>query len=560
MSALSEKKLNEIFVASGLLVKEDIKKALEDAKERDIAIESAIADLGVITDDQAGRLVADNYGVPFVDLTKEDIDIKAITDIPEIVARSQGVFAYGWKDKTRKVAMVNPKNLEMVDWLGKRTGDELAVAYTTPRMLQEALRVYGKTIIQKLRSLVEKYESMAESGNLEGDEEISVEILDLVLDYAYDSAASDIHIEPREQTIAVRYRIDGVMHDVINLPKQMGELLVSRVKILSRLRTDEHYAAQDGKMRKRLDSETVDIRVSIVPIVDGEKVVMRLLASFGRSLTLERLGFTGEDLEKVKRAAKKSYGMLLATGPTGSGKTTTMYGVLRILNKPDVNIQTIEDPVEYDIEGVNQIQVNSKTELTFARGLRSIVRQDPDIIMVGEIRDNETAGIAVNAAMTGHLVLSTLHTNNAATTLPRLTDMDIEPFLIASSINVIIAQRLVRMICRSCILSYELEASAILTSIPKSLAEKYFGKRKRVQMYRGKGCPVCNMSGYSGRSGIFEVIEMTDNIRSLVTKQATASEIEQQAIKEGMTTMFEDGIRKALQGVTTIEEVLRVIR
>ncbi|EKD33469.1 MAG: hypothetical protein ACD_76C00023G0004 [uncultured bacterium] len=427
-------------------------------------------------------------------------------------------------------------------------------------MLQEALRVYGKTIIQKLRSLVEKYESMAESGNLEGDEEISVEILDLVLDYAYDSAASDIHIEPREQTIAVRYRIDGVMHDVINLPKQMGELLVSRVKILSRLRTDEHYAAQDGKMRKRLDSETVDIRVSIVPIVDGEKVVMRLLASFGRSLTLERLGFTGEDLEKVKRAAKKSYGMLLATGPTGSGKTTTMYGVLRILNKPDVNIQTIEDPVEYDIEGVNQIQVNSKTELTFARGLRSIVRQDPDIIMVGEIRDNETAGIAVNAAMTGHLVLSTLHTNNAATTLPRLTDMDIEPFLIASSINVIIAQRLVRMICRSCILSYELEASAILTSIPKSLAEKYFGKRKRVQMYRGKGCPVCNMSGYSGRSGIFEVIEMTDNIRSLVTKQATASEIEQQAIKEGMTTMFEDGIRKALQGVTTIEEVLRVIR
>ena len=342
-----------------------------------------------------------------------------------------------------------------------------------------------------------------------------------------------------------------------------SEMCIRDRKILSKLRTDEHRAAQDGRMEFTTENEKVDVRVSIIPISDGEKVVMRILSEKSRQFKLSELGLEKGDLEKVQRNFKKPYGMILATGPTGSGKTTTLYAILKMLNSREVNISTIEDPIEYDIEGVNQIQANPKTNLTFAKGLRSILRQDPDIIMVGEIRDEETAGIAINAAMTGHLVLSTLHTNDAPTTLPRLLDMQIEPFLIASTVNVAIAQRLVRKIHQGCVESYIPKADelkSIIGSIGKERAEKIGAHKKGFRLYRGKGCKLCNQTGYEGRIGIFEVLEMTEKIRQLVMKRANSDEIRQEALAAGMTSMLDDGLNKVVKGVTSIEEVVRVTK
>ena len=386
-----------------------------------------------------------------------------------------------------------------------------------------------------------------------------IKIVDTLLQQAYQDRASDLHLEPLEEKTTVRFRIDGILYDIIDLPKDIHDLLITRLKIMAKMRTDEHQAAQDGRFEIMLDSEKVDIRVSIIPISDGEKAVLRLLSRAGRELSLEELGLKGQDFKKLKENIRRPYGMILATGPTGSGKTTTLYAILKILNTREVNIATIEDPVEYSIIGINQIQVNPKTNLTFAEGLKSIIRQDPNIIMVGEIRDEETAGIATNAAMTGHLVLSTLHTNNAATTLPRLLDMKVEPYLISSTVNIAIAQRLVRKICMSCIESYQPAEEELENLREKINLNKILNKNhKKLVLYRGKGCPMCHQTGYRGRIGIFEVLEMKENIKDLVMKNANAGEIEKQAITNGMTTIFEDGIQKALTGITTIEEVLRV--
>jgi type II secretory ATPase GspE/PulE/Tfp pilus assembly ATPase PilB-like protein len=388
-------------------------------------------------------------------------------------------------------------------------------------------------------------------------------MVNLLLQYGYDSKASDIHIEPYEKKILVRFRIDGVMHDVLDIPKEFLDLILTRIKILARLRTDEHRTSQDGKLRFKSDGERVDVRVSIIPITQGENVVMRLLSAKNRQFTLKDLGLGKNDMKKVNRSIKHPHGMILVTGPTGSGKTTTLYAVLRMLNRRDIHISTIEDPVEYDIEGVSQIQVNMKTDLSFAKGLRSLVRQDPDIIMVGEIRDEETAGIAVNSALTGHLVLSTLHTNDAATTLPRLLDMDIEPFLVSSTVNVAIAQRLIRKICNKCKVSYTLNAEEVkildANSAVKEICKiKGYTDLKKMRLYKGKGCKVCGETGYHGRIGVFEILEMTEEIKQLIVKRATSDEILTLAKKQGMTTMLEDGIEKVLNGDTSIEEVLRV--
>jgi type II secretory ATPase GspE/PulE/Tfp pilus assembly ATPase PilB-like protein len=330
---------------------------------------------------------------------------------------------------------------------------------------------------------------------------------------------------------------------------------------LSKLRTDEHRSAQDGKIRADMGDKKLDIRISIVPVIEGEKIVMRLLSERVHQVGLEDLGFASDDLVKLKKEYAKPYGMILATGPTGSGKTTTLYGILKILNRREVNISTIEDPVEYDIEGVNQIQVNPKTNLTFAAGLRSILRQDPNIIMVGEIRDEETAEIAINSAMTGHLVLSTLHTNDAPTALPRFLEMGIEPFLVASTVNIIIAQRLVRKICSQCIISESITAEDLKKKFPPALIDRYFGaEKKEIRIYHGKGCKTCSDTGYAGRVGIFEVLVVTEMIRDLIMKRANADQVRALAITEGMQTMIEDGIRKVLAGITTLEEVIRVTR
>ena len=416
---------------------------------------------------------------------------------------------------------------------------------------------------EAVKKEVEKEESKTggsdavKSELLKAPTELSIiKLVDSLVQAAFLARASDIHIDPGEKQIAVRFRIDGVLHDFYVLPKTIQQEVISRIKVLSGLRTDEHQTAQDGRFRLTFDTVNVDVRVSIAPTYYGENCVMRLLADQAASFTLESLGFQGRDLDVLKRNMKKPYGMILATGPTGSGKTTTLYTVLKMLNTKDVSIITIEDPVEYSIDGIEQIQVNSRTGLSFASGLRSILRQDPNIVMVGEIRDEETAGIAVNAALTGHLLLSTLHTNDAATTLPRLLDMKIEPFLIASTVNIAIGQRLVRKICEGCKAKKAVSAEDLKT-LAGVLPPKLLESAKT--FYYGEGCVKCDHSGYKGRVGIHEVMEIDDEVRMALMKNADASEIKRIALKNGMTTMVEDGFRKALEGVTTIEEVLRVI-
>ncbi len=558
---LSSKTLTTLLVESGFLTPEQFASAEKELVSGERTIEHVLIDRGLLTDDEVGRLFADAYGVKFVDLRKTEVDPKAVIGISEVVAKKQGVISYGWKDGRRLVAVLDPQNLELIALLEKKFGEVLDVAYTTPGSLADALSFYSSDTHRLVNELAETFQTQAAGGGKgKPIEDLLVQIVQKVLEYGYDNNASDIHIEPHEHETLVRYRIDGVLHDVFHLPKSLHELMTARVKILSNLRTDEHFAAQDGKFRARFGSEKTDVRVSVLPIVEGEKLVLRLLSEKGRTFTLESLGFGKKDLERVMAAAQKPYGMILSTGPTGSGKTTSMYAVLKILNQRDVNIATIEDPVEYDVDGINQIQVNARTNLTFAAGLRSIVRQDPDIIMVGEIRDAETAGISVNAAMTGHLVLSTLHTNDAATALPRLFDMSVEPFLIASSVNVIIGQRLVRKICKSCIVSRSLDVSAYKLSIPPAVFKTYFKDKTSTRAFYGKGCNVCHQSGFVGRIGIFEVLEVSDRIRELITHRANAADIAKAAVEEGMTTMLEDGMRKVAEGVTSIEEILRVVR
>ena len=400
-----------------------------------------------------------------------------------------------------------------------------------------------------------------------------IRIVDTLLKHAILESASDIHIEPDEKEVHVRYRIDGVLHDAMTLPHDVAAGIVARIKVLSNLKLDEHRLPQDGRFKIQNDEYKISFRVSMLPVFDGEKIVMRLLDESSKGLTLEKMGLTGTALEAVHREINKPNGMILVTGPTGSGKTTTLYTVMDILNTPEVNISTVEDPVEYRMPRVNQTQINPKVGMTFAAALRSLLRQDPDIIMVGEIRDQETLEIAMHAAMTGHLVLSTLHTNSAAATLPRMLDMGAEPFLIASTVNVIVAQRLIRRLCVECRKAYTLDKKEV-ESLGKSydidaifeylkndpVGKKFIEKAKNweeITMYKPVGCDQCGGEGYRGRNGIYEVLPMDTDIRKLVTQAATTEDLENQAKKNGMSTMAEDGFLKIIQGITSLEEVMR---
>lgn len=405
--------------------------------------------------------------------------------------------------------------------------------------------------IKSLKQLVEA------QVNLSFEKISIINLVDLFVEYAYSSRASDIHIEPSKDDVRVRYRIDGLLYDMFEAGKLKRELhpeIVSRIKVLSGLRTDEHLLPQDGRFRVKIeDFGDVDVRVSIIPTYYGENAILRVLAGT-QNFGIKDLGFSVKDLRKIQNAISKPYGMILANGPTGSGKTTTLYTILKELNHADVSIITIEDPIEYSLDGTTQIQTNSEVGLTFAAGLRSILRQDPNIIMVGEIRDEETASIAVNAALTGHLVLSTLHTNDSATTFPRLLDMGVPSFLVASTVNVAIGQRLVRMLCQNCRVERALNADEV-----KSLQEILPSVSPRMKFSAPKGCPECNGSGYTGRFGIHEVIEVNDEVRELIMKHGNAKEIKEAAVRNGMTTMIDDAIEKASKGLTSIEEILRVV-
>ncbi len=560
---LSVEQLKKLLVAPGHISEADFEAAAREAETKEKSLEDVLVSTDLIEDEQLGQLVAEEFGYKLLNLKREKVDEDVFHRIPPLVARSREVVAIGREKLGVRVGMTNPGDLETRHLVEKRLGEKVVPYYLTKSDLEIALLRYRISLKEEFEELLEHLHDPELSR--EEKDKIIVKMVDMLLEHGYENKASDIHIEPREEEIAVRFRIDGILHEVLTMPKEFADLILTRLKILAKLRTDEHRAAQDGKFIYHSPQEAVDVRISVVPITHGENVVMRLLSAQGRKFSLHDLGFSDTDLEKLERAIQKPHGMILVTGPTGSGKTTTLYALLKVLNREEVHIATIEDPVEYDLEGVSQIQVNPRTNLTFAKGLRAIVRQDPDIIMVGEIRDPETAGIAINSAMTGHLVLSTLHANDAATTLPRLLDMGIEPFLVASTINVIVAQRLVRIICEACKVSYEpsAEEKKLLEFEPallKIFEQKGYRNLEHVLFYKGIGCKVCGQTGYAGRIGIFEVLEMGEEVRALVVKRAPSDEIMNVAIRNGMVTMLHDGIGKVLGGVTTLQEVLRVTK
>ena len=534
-------------------------KTLDDlvtfTRDARISLQDAAIEKDVLTDEKLGLLISGYIKFPFISLSKITIPENVFRIVPERLARKYKVIAFARDTDGIKLAMSNPTDLHFQEMIIKKTGQRVTPYLATERDIQNTLAVYRKDLKKSFDELLQS--EISKNASSIGDAPIA-KIVDLLITYAYRDKASDIHIEPEEKDLLIRFRIDGILHDVLYLDKKLHERILTRIKILSRLRTDEHLSAQDGKIRLVVDEDNLDLRVSIIPLTEGENAVLRLLSSHYRQFSLLDLGMNERDLKKVTTAIDKSNGMILSTGPTGSGKTTTIYALLKILNTREKNITTIEDPVEYKIQRVNQIQVNVKTNLTFADGLRSILRQDPNIIFVGEIRDSETAGIAVNAALTGHLVVSTLHTNDAATALPRLIDMKVEPFLVATTVSIIVAQRLVRKICESCKMQITVKRSDIEKNISKEMIRKYFFTIEDIAIYKGRGCKVCHFTGYLGRIGIFEVLEITDKIRELITEKNDSNIIAQRAFEEGMTTMLDDGLDKIIKGITTFEEVLRV--
>ena len=544
----------------GIIDEKKLTLAFEESKAKSSSFQEILLTNDLISDTDLGNTVAELLNVPFIELATIKIPSNLIYLIPENYARTHNVIAFEENDGEIKIAMVNPSESPIVKpFIEQKAQKKVSVFYATQRDFEKALKIYKQNLQRSYDEMLR--EQMGNIGKDGVSEEAPIErIVDILIEYAYDNGASDIHIEPEKEGSVVRFRIDGIMQEVLLFTQEIDKQVISRIKFLSKLRTDEHLSAQDGKIQTRIENEDLDIRVSIVPIVHGEKCVMRLLSARYRQFGLSDLGMSDTDLNKVMDASNKPYGMILSTGPTGSGKTTTMYSILKILNTKERNIATIEDPIEYEIAGLNQIQVNPKTNLTFAEGLRSILRQDPNIIYVGEIRDDETADIAVNSAMTGHLVLSTLHTNDSATALPRLLDMNIEPFLVASTVNIVIAQRLVRKICERCKVSKMEKMSELEKHFDKKLLQKYFRSSQEARIYIGKGCPVCRNTGYSGRIGIFEILLLSEKIKDLIVAKNDSQKIMQQAVIEGMTTMTEDGLFKVQQGLTTIEEILRATR
>ncbi|MFZ2300210.1 MAG: ATPase, T2SS/T4P/T4SS family [Candidatus Moraniibacteriota bacterium] len=574
--------LKEFLLDSNLVPREKVEEAAAEAMKDKKNLGALLLEKKLIQEAELQKVYAYILGIPFVDLSKETISIDILQIVPELIAKKYNIVSFEKTGANLKVAMLNPEDLQTIDFIKKKTGLKIVPCLTTRESIQTALHQYEKSLKAEFGDILTgDIKPDGESRDEENLEQVAaglpiIRIVDTLLKHAILESASDIHIEPDEKEVHVRYRIDGVLHDAMTLPKDVAAGIVARIKVLSNLKLDEHRLPQDGRFKIQNDEYKISFRVSMLPVFDGEKIVMRLLDETSKGLTLEKMGLTGPALEAVHREINKPNGMILVTGPTGSGKTTTLYTVMDILNTPEVNISTVEDPVEYRMPRVNQTQINPKVGMTFAAALRSLLRQDPDIIMVGEIRDQETLEIAMHAAMTGHLVLSTLHTNSAAATLPRMLDMGAEPFLIASTVNVIIAQRLVRRLCVECRKAYTLDAKEI-ESLGKSydidgifkylkndpVGKKFVEKAKdwsEITLYKPVGCDQCGGEGYKGRNGIYEVLPMDTDIRKLVTQAATTEDLENQAKKNGMSTMSEDGFLKIVQGITSLEEVMRATK
>jgi type IV pilus assembly protein PilB len=596
--ALVEKLLKD----SGKVTDEQLKALKVQEKADKKPLQDLALKANLVSDRDLTKLYADEIEVPLIELNAKEIKKDILNILPERIARQYKAIVFGVDENdTKLIAMEDPDDIQALNFLQKQLGNNIRVYITMSTLLQAALDQYrGDNINNELTKVIsdgdeDMIEEEVDENDLAEDSPIA-QTVNLIIEYGIKSSASDIHIEPRENFVIVRYRIDGLLREANKLPRKLLGALVSRIKILSNLKIDEHRAPQDGRFKIQIGSGLYALRVSTLPIVDGEKVVMRILNESSKAADLIELGFWGYSLEVLQHSIIQPHGMILVTGPTGSGKSTTLFSVLSMLNTPNVNISTVEDPVEYRIPGVNQTQVNPIAGMTFTNGLRALLRQDPNIIMVGEIRDGETAELGVQAALTGHLVFSTLHTNNAATCLPRLLEMNIEPFLIASTVRAVVGQRLVRRLCAECRESYapednelkqlartfkldsesikrvhELEQQALTGGVgkpannaksEKSLATGELSTTastvRRLWRPHEDGCAACNHSGYKGRIGIYEVLNNTEKIQRQIISNSTSEELQNTAIDEGMLTMQVDGFIKALRGETSIAEILRV--
>jgi len=568
MLQIPPQKLKEFLVNEGLITAQDFDALLEEAKRMEQNVADLLISRGFITSDYFYNLLARHFRVEKADLGVRAIDENILKKVPEDLARQKKAVVFAEEaGGVLALAMEDPSDLETIEFFERRLKAKIKSYLATPEDLNRVFALYGRQLALNFKAIIEENIRASLRSKVGTIEEAAkdlpmVAIIDNLISYAASLRASDIHIEILEDAILIRFRVDGILHEVIRIPKQVHSAIVARIKLLGGLKIDEHLKPQDGRFRYKVGAGTLDIRVSVIPIFYGEKVEMRLLPSTQKPLSLEEVGLLEDMRRIIEENIKKTYGMVLVCGQTGSGKTTTLYSILNILNQPEVNIVTIEDPIEYDMKYINQTQINSLAGITFATGLRSILRQDPNIIMVGEIRDEETAEISVHSALTGHLLLSSLHTNDAATAVPRLIDMKIASFLVAAVLNVIIAQRLVRRICLDCIESFPIEPE-LRESLQKQLKEANLYSKLGVpkSLYRGRGCSACNQSGYRGRMGIFELLEVDEEIRKLIINPSFSLDaLSDAAKKKNMITMFEDGLRKAETGLTTIEEVMRVIR
>lgn len=589
---VSDETVEKLLKQGGIVNDSQLDELKTLAKRSKQSLQETVIDQKVVSDEKLTKMIGELIDVPFVRIEPKDILDDVLKKIPEHIARQYNVVLFAINDDgSLSLAMEDPDDVQALNFIQKEIGYNTKVFLATKSNILDCLENYRGDMNDELDEVISvQKDASAEDQNVSQDDFAEnspiAQTVNLLLEYAIKSNASDIHIEPREDYVQIRYRIDGVLKEVNKLPRNVHGALVSRIKILSNLKIDERRVPQDGRFKIKVSGKQYALRVSTLPIADGEKVVMRILDESNQAISLDKLGYWGLSLATVKDAMAQPNGMILVTGPTGSGKSTSLFSILSELNTPDVNISTIEDPVEYKIPGVNQTQTNAKAGMTFASGLRALLRQDPNIIMVGEIRDGETANLGVQAALTGHLVFSTLHTNNAATCLPRLLDMGIEPFLIASTVKAVIGQRLVRRLCMNCRQEYvpnaeELSYIVQMFSLKQgsiqrlhelegqAFADKIGGDTpmgstdvtiQRLWRPNPEGCDECNHVGFKGRVGIYEVLGISVPIQKMITANATSNDIQEQAISEGMVTMQTDGLIKSLRGVTTIEEVLRATR
>jgi type II secretory ATPase GspE/PulE/Tfp pilus assembly ATPase PilB-like protein len=542
---ISDEKIAEILMKGSYLEKSDIDSAYKKIGSNNASLIDVLLNLGLLNKDLLGQAIAEYFNVPYSDLNSFNPDRDQVLLIPEHIAKKFNVVIFKEEKSEIVISTDNPSAKGLTEELEKIFGNKkIKITYSLEEDILNTFVYYRKPLETRFTDLLKK------------DSSAAPQIVEEIFRDALIYKATDIHFEPEIEEVVIRFRVDGILYEAGRLQKKYYGNIINRIKVLSSLKIDEHYKPQDGAIRFKIDNRNIDLRISIVPTIEGEKIVIRVLAEYVKSFSLTDIGLSERDKNIVLTSINKPVGMIIIAGPTGSGKTTTLYSFLRTLNNPSVNITTIEDPVEYRIPGINQIQVDRVNDVNFANGLRSVVRQDPDIILVGEIRDTETVELSVNAALTGHLLLSTFHANDSATVVPRLIDMGAEPFLLASTIELIVSQRLVRKLCENCRHSETLTRENFIKKVKDG--EKFIGTRKNINIYEGKGCPACNGTGYKGRTSIYEIIQMTKELKELVLKNPSSIEIWKIAREQGVRSMFEDGVEKVLQGITSIEELKRV--